>query len=78
MWMSFSTSPSRRRDTGIPVQAADDEAMSSSLDLLLHHRRGGRLGARLELLLELGQHAVANLGDAGEVAGPLLPIGLHA
>ena len=48
------------------------------VDLFLHHRRLGALLALDELLLELGENPVLDLGDAGEVPGTLLAVGLHA
>ena len=77
MWISFSVSPSSRRETGIPVHERDDGGDVVLVDLLLHHRRLGRLPL-LQLLLERGQLAVANLGDALQVAGALCALGLHA
>src|SRR5207244_5232501 len=48
------------------------------VDLLLDHRVGGLLRvALLELLLERGQGAVADLGDTLEVALALRPLRLH-
>src|SRR4051794_31204017 len=58
--------------------ARDDRRDVVLVHLLLHHRRDGRLRPRLELALERGQLAVADLGDALEVAGALLALGLHA
>ena len=55
---------------------ADDGGDVVLVDLLLHHRLGRRLALR-ELLLERGQLAVADLGDALEVAGALGALGLH-
>ena len=78
MWISFSVSPSRSRETGIPVQRADDLGDVVLVDLLLDHRLALGLGALLELALELRQLAVADLGHALELAVPLGPLGLHA
>ncbi len=49
------------------------------VDLLLHHPRGrlGHLAALGQLGLERGELAVADLGDALEVALPLGALGLH-
>ena len=70
MWISFSVSPSRRRETGIPVQEPTTALDVVLVDLLLDHRVGRRL-ALGELLLERGQLAVADLGDSLEVARAL-------
>ena len=77
MWMSFSVSPSSSRSTGMPVHRATTEAMSSSSTSSL--TIGSPAGSRplLELALERGQLAVADLGDALEVARPLGALGLH-
>ena len=40
MWMSFACSPSMRRVTGMPVQAATMRAMSSASTSSLSSRRG--------------------------------------
>ena len=76
--MSFSTSPSSSRETGIPVHDRDDGGDVVLVDLLLHHRRLGPRLALGELLLELGEDPVPDLGDAREVAEALLALGLHA
>ena len=55
----------RDRDPG---PRRDDRGDVVLVDLLLHHRRRARLLALGELPLELGQDAVTDLGDAGEVA----------
>ena len=67
MWMSFSVSPSSSRSTGMPVQRATTMAMSSSStsSFTIDSRTAVPL---LELLLERRQLAVADLGDALEVA----------
>ena len=78
MWMSFSTSPSSSRETGMPVHDDDDGGDVVLVDLLLHHRGLGALLALRELLLELGKDPVADLGHAREVPGALLALGLHA
>ena len=54
----------------------DDGGDVVLVDLLLHHRLGRRVALR-ELLLERGQLAVADLGDALQVAGALGALGLH-
>ncbi len=56
--------------------ARDDRCDVVLVDLLLDHRHAVEVGAILELLLELGQLAVADLGHALEVTGPLGPLGL--
>src|SRR5262249_37477558 len=61
------------RDTG---PARDDRGDVVLVDLLLHHRVGRERVALRELLLDLGQLAVADLGDALEVARALLALGL--
>ena len=59
-----------------PCPLRDDERDVVLVDLLLHHllalRALGQAG------LELREQPVADLGDAGEIAGPLSPLGLHA
>ena len=70
MWTSFSTSPSIRRLTGMPVQRADDLGDVLGVDLLLEEARPRAASTCLglgELLLELGDLAVAQLGGALEV-----------
>ena len=71
MWISFSTSPSSRRETGMPVHLATTSATSSASTSSLRKpcvspsvRCGLALG---ELLLELGDLAVAQLGRALQV-----------
>ena len=64
-----------RRDTR---PRGDDGRDVVLVDLLLHHRRSGALFALGELLLELGEDPVLDLGDAREIAGALLALGLHA
>ena len=84
MWISFSTSPSISRETGIPVHLATTSAMSSSVtsSVSIEPPLGVQLGElRLLLgdgLLELGDPAVAELGGALEVAVALGPLGLAA
>ena len=80
MCTSFCTSPSRSRSTGIFVQAATTAAMSSSStsSFTIGSVGADRLAALGELLLERGQQAVADLGDALEIAVALGPLGLHA
>jgi len=63
---------------GNPCPRGDDGRDVVLVDLLLHHRRRARLLALCELALELREEAVADLGDPGEVALPLLALGLHA
>ena len=77
MWTSFSTSPSSRRSVGIPVHCATTAAMSSSSTSSF--TIGAACGsARSESsLLELREQAVADLGDASEVAAALGALGLH-
>ena len=58
--------------------ARDDRGDVVLVDLLLHHRLPSGVVALLELLLERRQLAVADLGDALEVAGALGALGLHA
>ena len=62
---------------GDPRPRRDDRGDVVLVDLLLDHRRLGRLLALRELLLELGENAVADLGDAAEIPEALLPLGLH-
>ena len=76
MWISFSVSPSSSRSTGIPVQRRDDGGDVVLVDLLLDHRVLGPV-ALGELALELRDLAVADLGDALEVALALGALGLH-
>ena len=76
MWISFSVSPSSSRETGMPVQRATTAAMSSSSTSSFTIGSVGRV-ALLELLLERRQLAVADLGDALEVALALGALGLH-
>ena len=76
--MSFSTSPSSSRETGNARPRRDDRGDVVLVDLLLHHRRLRALLALGELLLELGEDPVLDLGDAREVPGALLALGLHA
>ena len=78
MWTSFSTSPSSRRSVGIPVHCATTAAMSSSSTSSLTIGADSGLAALRELALELGQQAVADLGDTGQLAVPLRALGLHA
>ena len=61
---------------GDPRPRADDRGDVVLVDLLLHHRLG-RCLPLCELLLELGQLAVADLGDALEIAGTFGALGLH-
>src|SRR3954467_13662403 len=62
---------------GDPGPARDYRCDVVLVDLLLHHRRPG-LVASLQLALELGQLAVADLGHALELAVALRPLGLAA
>ena len=62
---------------GDPRPRRDDRGDVVLVDLLLDHRRLGRLLALRELLLELGENAVADLGDAAEIPEALLPLGFH-
>ena len=78
MWMSFSISPSSRRETGMPVQRATTAAMSSSSTSSFTIGSNSCVLALGQLGLERGQLAVADLGDALEVAGALGALGLHA
>ena len=57
----------------------DDGSDVVLVDLLLHHRLGRAdcLATLGELLLERGEQAVADLGDALEIAVALCPLGLH-
>ena len=71
MWISFSTSPSIRRETGMPVHLATTSATSSASTSSLQEARlaaelGGRRPRRAAAL-ELGDLAVAQLGGALEV-----------
>ena len=73
---SFWTSASSSRVTGMPVHLATVSAMSSSSTssfsmraVLLHLGQAGVLG--LELLVELHQRAVAQLGGLLQIAAPL-------
>ena len=80
MWMSFSTSPSISRETGMPVHLATTSATSSastsSFRKVAASRR--RLLGGVDLLLELGDLAVAQLGGALKVGLALGPLGLGA
>ncbi len=87
IWTSFSTSPSIRRETGIPVQRGDHLGDVLGVDLLLQELRRGLVGVvgalallgLRELSLERGDLAVAQLGGALQVgvAGRLLELDLR-
>ena len=75
MWSSFSISPSSMRETGMPVHLETTSAMSSASTSSLSIRcpplcSARRASSRLQLLLEAGQRAVAQLGGLAEVALP--------
>ena len=78
MWTSFSTSPSSSLSVGIPVHCATTAAMSSSSTSSLTIGASLRLRPLGQLAFELGQEAVADLRDAGEVAVALGALRLHA
>ena len=78
MWISFSVSPSSSRVDRDARPAGDDRGDVVLVDLLLDHRLGLGASRSRELLLERGQLAVADLGDALEVAVALGALGLHA
>ncbi len=61
-----------------PRPAGDDLGDVVLVDLFLDHRLDLGLRALLELALELGKLAVADLGDALQVSVPLGALGLHA
>ena len=69
--------PSSSRSTGMPVQRATVVRDVVLVDLLLDHRVGRAALALGELALERGQLAVADLGDALQVALALCALGLH-
>ncbi len=76
-----STSPSRSRLTGTPVQRLTTSATSSASTSSFKQRRPAWSSARLvggllDAALELGDLAVADLGGAGEVAVALEALGL--
>ena len=78
MWTSFSTSPSMRRETGMPVQRPTTSATSSASTTSLRNLRldAGVLGAAglLEMGLELGDRPVLEPAGAlvvGLARGPL-------
>ncbi len=81
MRSSFAVSPSSMRPAGMPVHAETTSATSSgptsSLSISVGvGRRGG--GGLRELLLQLGDAPVAQLGGLAEVAVALGPLGLAA
>ena len=76
MWISFSVSPSSSLSTGMPVQRATTAAMSSSSTSSFTIESRVDAVALGELLLERRQLAVADLGDALEVALALVALGL--
>ena len=61
-----------------PRPLRDDGGDVVLVDLLLDHRGRLRLLALRELAFELRQEAVADLGDASQLAVPLGALGLHA
>ncbi len=65
----------RDRDAG---PAGDDLGDVVLVDLLLHHRLVDRLRRARPAPSRARELAVADLGDALEVAGPLGALGLHA
>ena len=70
MWMSFSTSPSSSRDTGMPGPARDDLGDVLGVDLLLEEaarRRRVRSSRSASWRSQLGDLAVAQLGGALQV-----------
>ncbi len=82
MWISFSTSPSISRETGMPVHLATTSATSSSVtsSVSIVPPSLVQLGELLLRLgdgrLELGDPAVAELGGALEVGVALGALGL--
>ena len=78
MWMSFSTSPSSSRETGIPVHVETTAAMSSSSTSSLTIGVSVRSSRSASSFSSSGSTPYADLGDAGEIALPLLALGLHA
>ena len=63
----------------MPVHVGDDGGDVVLVDLLLHHRRLACARSRsASSFSSSGQDAVADLGDAREVARPLRALGLHA
>ena len=79
MWISFSVSPSSRRSTRNAGPARYDRGDVVLVDFLLDHRLEPVLRLALrELLLKGGQLAVADLGDALELAVALGALGLPA
>ena len=79
MWTSFSTSPSSSRSTGIPVHCATTAAMSSSSTSSFTIGSTACGSARsASSRSSSGSSAVADLGDAREIALALGALGLHA
>ena len=82
MWISFSTSPSIRRETGIPVHLATTSATSCSVTSSVSIEPPAACSSReLRLLLgqrrlELGDLAVPELPGLGEVGVALGAVGL--
>ena len=81
MWTSFSTSPSSRRETGMPVHLATTSATSSASTSSLRNGAPPSAALRCRLqpppaALELGDLAVAQLGGALEVGLALGPLDL--
>ena len=72
--LDLALEQARDRD---PRPRGDDGGDVVLVDLLLDHRHLGALLALGELLLELGEDPVLDLGDAREVPGALLALGLH-
>ena len=78
MWISFSVSPSSSRSTGMPVQRATTVAMSSSSTSSFTSGSVGPPSRSASSCSSAGQLAVADLGDALQVAFALGALGLHA
>ena len=84
MWISFSTSPSISRETGIPVQRATTSATSSSVTSSVSIEPPSACSSRSALLLlgddllELGDLAVAKLRRPLEVGVALGALELAA
>ncbi len=76
MWISFSISPSSKRETGMPVQRATTWAMSSASTSSLSRAPGACSPARrcspvLQAGLQIAQRAVAQAGRGFQVGASL-------
>ena len=81
MRSSLAVSPSIIRPAGMPVHADTTSAMSSgpTSSLSITFSRASAAGqSGVELLLDLGDAAVAQLGGLGQIAVAFGPVGLAA